>query len=154
MSRKVVPDRIGCKMREVPYGWRPALILGTLLLGAWGCNGDALPPDYRALEVPEARLASAEARRRGRDLFLEHCAICHGQRADGRGPRSGASIRPADFTELAWRQRMDPRRTFFVVREGLRGTPMGGWKILTADQTWDVVAYVLSVAEMGSDPHP
>jgi mono/diheme cytochrome c family protein len=46
---------------------------------------------------------------------------------------------------------MDPRRTFFVVREGLRGTAMAAWKILTVDQTWDVVAYVLSVAELGPE---
>lgn len=148
----MVPERIGSKLRDLGIGWKRLSILGAVLLGPAGCEHDGLPPKYRALDVQESRLASAEARVRGRDLFVEHCAICHGWRADGQGPRSGTAIRPADFTELAWRQRMDPKRAFFVVREGLRGTPMGGWKTLTTDETWDVVAYVLSVAESGPEP--
>ncbi len=42
---------------------------------------------------------------------------------------------------------MTPRWLFFVIREGIRRTPMPAWKILSQDQTWDLVAYVLSVAE-------
>jgi mono/diheme cytochrome c family protein len=85
-------------------------------------------------------------------LFLEHCAICHGERADGRGLRRNLSIRPADFTVPAWRERVDARWVYYVVREGVRGTPMPAWKILSEDETWDVAAYVLSVAEFGASP--
>ncbi len=122
---------------------------GTLFLGLWACDQGGLPPDYRQLPVPEARLTSAEARDRGRSLFLEHCALCHGERADGQGRRRNLSLRAADFTDPAWRQRMTPRRAYYVVREGVQGTPMPAWKILDSEQTWDVVAYVLSVSEAG-----
>jgi mono/diheme cytochrome c family protein len=44
---------------------------------------------------------------------------------------------------------MNPRRAYYVIREGLRRTPMPAWKILDEDQTWDLVAYVLSVVEQG-----
>jgi mono/diheme cytochrome c family protein len=124
-----------------------------LLLGSWACSGDRdLPPEYRQVAVPEARLASAAARRRGRALFLEHCAICHGERADGRGVRQSLSSQPADFTDPAWRRRTSPRRVYFVLREGVHGTAMPAWKVLDPDQTWDLVAYVLSVAEEGAEP--
>jgi mono/diheme cytochrome c family protein len=40
---------------------------------------------------------------------------------------------------------------FFLVREGVPGTPMPAWSWLSDDETWDVVAYVLTLAE-GTDP--
>jgi mono/diheme cytochrome c family protein len=131
-------------------------LLGALSLSLTfsACSGrDAdLPPDYRRVEVPESRLRSAEARARGRALFQAHCVLCHGPRADGRGTRrEGLSVAPADFTDPAWRRRTSPRRIYFVIREGVRGTPMPGWKALDESETWDLVAYVMSVGERPSD---
>lgn len=135
-----------CTLRHLRLLFHSAV---TLFLGFAACDGQGLPPDYRRLPVPEARLISTEARNRGRGLFLEHCAICHGEHADGKGRRRNLSLRAADFTDPAWRQRMTPRRAYYVVREGVRGTPMPAWKILDSEQTWDVVAYVLSVSDAG-----
>ena len=105
-----------------------------------------LPPAYRGLAVPETRLQSADARERGRALFLQHCALCHGDRADGRGVRrQGLSSQPRDFTDPAWRARTSPRRVFYVIREGSPGTAMPAWKVLDDEQTWDVAAYLLAV---------
>lgn len=125
---------------------------GPLLLSLAfvGCEGEdaGLPPRYRRIEVPEARLASAEARSRGRTLFLEHCALCHGVRADGRGARREAFGRtPADFTDPSWNSRTSARRAFYVIREGRRGTAMPGWKSLAEVDAWDLVAYLRRVAE-------
>jgi len=120
---------------------------GALLLGLWACDNSGVPPAYRKVVVPELRIASAEARLRGRALFQDHCALCHGERADGRGRRRNLSIPPADFRDPTWRARVTPRRAFFVIREGIQGTPMPAWKALNEDETWDLVAYVLSVAE-------
>jgi len=112
-----------------------------------GHDGD-LPPRYRELAVPAPRLASAEARLRGRSLFLEHCALCHGDRADGRGVRrEGLTSQPRDFTDPSWRSRTSPRRIFFTIREGSRGTPMPAWGILTDEEIWDLTAYLISVGE-------
>jgi mono/diheme cytochrome c family protein len=125
----------------------------TLPLVFSACSGadTELPSGYRGIAVPEAGLRSAEARQRGRGLFEAHCALCHGVRGDGRGARSeGLSRPPADFTDLAWRRRTTPRRVFFAVREGVRGTPMPSWKSLDESEAWDLVAYVLSIAEAGA----
>jgi mono/diheme cytochrome c family protein len=119
-----------------------------LCLSALACSrpdGD-LPPEYRRMSVPEPRLAAAEARERGRELFLSYCALCHGERADGRGARSQAlSTRPADFTDPEWRQRMSPRRLFFRIREGVPGTAMPSWKPLGEEDAWNLVAYLRSL---------
>src|SRR5512143_2938534 len=124
--------------------------IATMSLASSACRGrdGDLPPRYRHMAVPGPRLASAEARRRGRALFLSHCAICHGERADGRGARrEGLTSAPRDFTDATWKQRTSPRRIFFVIREGSRGTPMPAWGVLSDGDIWDLTAYLISAGE-------
>jgi mono/diheme cytochrome c family protein len=112
-----------------------------------GRDGD-LPRRYREMAVPEPLLVSADSRRRGRDLFLSHCALCHGESADGRGVRrEGLTSAPRDFTDPTWKRRTSPRRIFFVIREGARGTPMPAWGILSDEDIWDLTAYLISAGE-------
>jgi mono/diheme cytochrome c family protein len=126
----------------------------TLSLTFTACSGpdSDLPEAYRRIDVPEARLRSPEARARGRKLFLAACALCHGERGDGHGMRStGFAKAPANFTDPAWRRNVTPRRVFVAIREGVHGTPMPAWSAFSADETWDLVAYVLS---LGPAPAP
>ena len=130
---------------------RRPLAIGLLMwLVSPGCadvEGD-LPRGYRRIEVPVARLASAEARTHGSGLFQEYCALCHGDRGDGHGiRREGLTSSPRDFTDPRWRASTSPRRVFFAIREGLRGTAMPSWKSLSERDAWDMTAYVLSLGE-------
>jgi mono/diheme cytochrome c family protein len=112
-----------------------------------GRDGD-LPEPYRSVAVPEERLSSAAAREHGRALFLQHCALCHGERADGRGVRRQAlNSPPRDFTDPNWSRRTSPRRVFYVIREGSRGTAMPAWKSLEEADAWDLAAYLLAVGK-------
>lgn len=123
-----------------------APLLALLSLSSSACGPDrALPPEYRALEVPTARLASPAARERGRGLYLEHCALCHGVNADGKGVRQNLSSPPRDFTRPAWHKSTTPRQIYFVIQEGKPGTAMPAWKVLTPEETWDVVGYLLGL---------
>ena len=107
-------------------------------------DGD-LPAAYRQVAVPDA-LSSPDARRRGQAMFQEYCAVCHGERGNGQGPRREAlTSPPRDFTNPAWRTSVTPRRVFFVIREGLAPSAMPGWKALSEAQAWDLTAYVLSM---------
>jgi len=126
----------------------------TISLTLTACRGpdSGLPEPYRRVEVPRTRLVSPAARASGRALFAANCALCHGERGDGHGLRSaGFAKAPASFTEPAWRRGATPRRVFFAIREGVHGTPMPSWKWLSEDETWDLVAYVLS---LGPAPAP
>jgi len=38
---------------------------------------------------------------------------------------------------------------FFTIQEGSQGTAMPAWKNLSDEQTWDLVAYLLSISELG-----
>jgi mono/diheme cytochrome c family protein len=124
-----------------------ALAISLTLTGCSDPDAE-LPPEYRRLEIDEKHLRSPEARERGRALFQQHCALCHGARADGQGVRrEGLTSRPRDFTDLTWRRQATPRRVFYAVREGVGGTAMPGWRSLSEDETWDLVAFLLAVGE-------
>jgi mono/diheme cytochrome c family protein len=120
-----------------------------MALGLSACRADRdLPTAYRNVVVPRERLAAPEARENGRRLFRQHCALCHGERADGRGVRrEGLSSPPRDFTSAEWRDRFSPRRTFWVLREGKPATAMPSFRALPDGDLWDLTAYVLSVSE-------
>ena len=125
-----------------------AALLTSLALS--GCSAEEARTSYDDIDVPVARLGSDDARQRGRALFRQRCALCHGERADGRGVRSkGLSSKPIDFTSATWRSSATPTRVFRILKEGKRGTSMPAWPTLSDDQKWDVIAYVLSVAEEG-----
>ncbi len=120
-----------------------ALAWVLVLVTLWAC--DARPS---GVAVPDAVLESAAARARGRTAFLENCALCHGERADGHGPRRSALSGPAaDFTNPNWRRGTSPEAVFETIREGLRGTSMAAWPTLSDQQTWELAAYLLSVSE-------
>ncbi len=107
-----------------------------------------LPPAYRDVAVPPGLMTSKEARARGAALFRQHCSLCHGVLGDGHGIRSEAlSTRPRDFTDPSWRSETSPRHVYFAIREGVRDTPMPAWKSLDEAESWDLVAYVLSLGD-------
>lgn len=131
-------------MKELARG---AMALGLFTLACKGADAD-LPQAYRKIPVPEDRLASPAALERGRMLFLEHCALCHGVEGDGRGRRrEGFARPPRDFRSSSWRTAATPRRVFHAVREGLSGTAMPSWNALPDDDLWDLTAHVLSLAK-------
>jgi mono/diheme cytochrome c family protein len=96
------------------------------------------------------RLDSPVARQKGRALYLEHCALCHGTNADGHGQRrEDLAGKPVDFTSSSWRKSVTPGQVFDIITYGKPGTSMPSWAALDADQRRDLTAYVLSVSRQG-----
>jgi mono/diheme cytochrome c family protein len=133
----------------MPMSRRIAMVIWMSLV--WPGCGEVdrrLPAEYRGIEVPAPWLASADARTRGAALFRESCALCHGERGDGRGiRREGLTTQPRDFTSRDWRASTSPRRVFFAIREGLHGTAMPSWKAFSEQDSWALTAYVLALGE-------
>jgi mono/diheme cytochrome c family protein len=86
-----------------------ALLVLTLLAGA---RSDATPP-------PAAGEAGA-----GRALYMEACALCHGETGRGDGPSAaGFATRPSDFTDG---RLMNPLPDEFLINVILNGGPAEG----------------------------
>jgi mono/diheme cytochrome c family protein len=113
-----------------------ALLLGITLTAALGgarrAAGQAKPAE--ASSAP----AGADLTQ-GRQLFLNYCAGCHGQRGDGK-TATGLAMRPPAFDltnfeladSLLWR----------VLQNGVLGTAMPGWShALVGNQMASVVTY-------------
>lgn len=121
-------------------------LAAPIALALTSCERD-VPSRYRSVVVPVARIGDPAARERGRQLFARHCALCHGERGDGRGQRrAGLSTPPRDLTDPSWQSRTSSLRIFVTLREGVPETAMPSWAALSTDDTWDLVAYVRSLS--------
>ena len=125
---------------------RVAAGAAVLLAAALVWVGRSRSGAERGAELDAERLAAPGARARGERLFLQHCALCHGARADGRGPRRRYLSSPArDLTSRSWRERASAPRVHAAIRDGLPGTSMPAWRGLGAEALTDLTAFVLSV---------
>ena len=106
------------------------LLLGITLAAALAVAGRA---------AAQAQPAAGADLAQGRQLFLNYCAGCHGQRGDGK-TATGLAMRPPAFDltnfeladSLLWR----------VLQNGVLGTAMPGWsRALVGNQMASVVAY-------------
>lgn len=99
---------------------------------------------------------------RGRKIYHQACAACHGIRGDGRGPAAqGFDPAPRNFRRGAYKfrttisgllpQDSDLERT---VREGVPGTEMPRWQdVLSENDISAVVQYIKRFSPLFEDPY-
>jgi len=115
-----------------------ALLLGVSLLlcaadGIWLAR---VPDKDRQKQNPYH--AQPDAIAAGRNLFLDHCASCHGEKAEGRGKKPSLRTftvqQGASEGELHW-----------LLVNGSLGRGMPSWSKLPDAQRWQLVAYLKSL---------
>ena len=78
----------------------------------------------------------------GRRVYAMHCTPCHGESGDGNGPEADRhSPRPADFTNL----RPSYAAARRVIYNGVAGTSMPAWPLLTEAEVQAVTHYIRSL---------
>ncbi|MBL8919272.1 MAG: c-type cytochrome [Myxococcaceae bacterium] len=86
------------------------------------------------------------AEQRGRATFLDRCALCHGEDADGHGP-VGATLplKPRNFRRepLQWGNSL--RSVVDTVKHGRQGVMPSFQEVLSPSELADVAAYVWSI---------
>lgn len=98
--------------------------------------------------LPPAPPSSA----RGRVLFQENCALCHGATGAGDGPDTKRlHLSPADFTSVEFMRRETPADFFTMITMGRRKRGMPDWSSLSVQQRWDLIAYVWTLAQNDAD---
>jgi mono/diheme cytochrome c family protein len=103
------------------------------------------------IRVPPAPPDDHAARERGRGLFLQACAACHGPEGRGDGPQHlvddrGFPIRPRDLNTGVFKGSPDPEQLYRRIVGGIPGTPMPANPILHGTPAWDLVHYVRSLS--------
>jgi mono/diheme cytochrome c family protein len=88
----------------------------------------------------------ASTAERGRAIYEQRCAICHGTQGKGDGPEAPfLSPRPASLLSAGTSVKSDGE-LLDIIANGKPRTAMPGWKdTLTEDQRQDVLAYIRSL---------
>lgn len=138
-------------------GWRPLLVAAGVVLSGLGVYKalaaltlDAYPTTYARPAVA----ATPESMRRGRDLFVTHCAVCHGAGGRGDGPAAAGLLqRPADLTASHTADHT-PGDIFWWVTHGLGLAMPAFGERLSVEERWDLVNFVRTLARPLSSRGP
>src|SRR5579871_5829891 len=114
--------------------WLSAFYLGTEMLPAQDRSGDTNPMANNPDAVPT-----------GRRLYDQTCQACHG--GGGRGDRGPA------LTTRTLPHGSDDGDIFRNIRNGIPGSGMPAFSILTADQIWQLVSYIRSLSSTAAAPN-
>jgi mono/diheme cytochrome c family protein len=93
-----------------------------------------VPDKARAKRNPFASDPRAPAA--GNKLFEQHCAECHGKRADGA--KRGPSLRNHAV------QQATPGEIFWILTNGVMRRGMPAWSKLPAEQRWQIITWLNS----------
>lgn len=105
---------------------------------------------FSDLPVPPKPELTPELLERGKSVYSENCAACHGVNGDGRGDAAAFLLpKPRNFVQANYRLRSTAPGNlptdvdlFRAVSLGMPGTPMPPWRVnLSDDDRWAVVEF-------------
>lgn len=104
---------------------------------------EAMDPD----ELPGPGLDFVGDTARGRELYMDGCASCHGPSGRGDGldlplDENKNPIEVRDITTGEFRGGTSPSELYRRIRCGIPGTPMPSAETLTSEEIWQLVRYV------------
>ena len=100
-----------------------------------------------ALELPKKPLSVAD----GEQLYKANCITCHGTTGLGDGPTAATlNPKPPAIGDAAFMHDVTPAMAFRKISIGVSGTAMPAFSSLTAEQRWNIVAYITSLRHSGA----
>ncbi|MCC7085097.1 MAG: c-type cytochrome [Pirellulales bacterium] len=135
--------------------------IGDILVALFGTPDEPFAPPEAGLDLQKITMAAGSVRSDStgakRGLFREHCAHCHGLTGDGMGPTAAfLNPYPRDYRQGWFKFKStasnyppthdDLMRT---LRDGITGTAMPSFKLLSDDQLEALVEYVKYLSVRG-----
>jgi len=122
-------------------GIRVFAALLLVIIGAAVYYRDLLKAAVASNPVPP----SPQSIERGRELFSEHCAVCHGPGGRGDGPAAAAlSKTPEDLTRIAPPPYFPDGVVAYRIANGKEGMP--AWKgVLGDEDIWTLIVFIRSL---------
>jgi len=108
-----------------------------------------------SLPIPPETPKTSENLERGRQLFAQACASCHGPLGKGDGQQAmtdnaGFPIKPRDLTAGIFKGSSESQDLYYRIVAGLPGSPMPSYAgVYTDEQLWDLIHYVQSLVPPG-----
>lgn len=89
--------------------------------------------------------------KKGKELFVESCVLCHGNQGYGDGEGAvdliddwDQPIKPANLSKLTIKSGKSIKDIYRILLTGVNGTPMSSYKdVYSDDALWDLSAWVL-----------
>jgi mono/diheme cytochrome c family protein len=86
----------------------------------------------------------------GKRVFDTHCTRCHGEAGDGNGPDAARNARPpANFHQIE----VSFQGAAYVIRNGVPGSGMPAWPLMTPAETQAVTVYMRSLYQDSATAH-
>ncbi|MGC8548532.1 MAG: c-type cytochrome [Acidobacteriaceae bacterium] len=131
------------RMRGIGY---LLAVAGVCLVGLPLAMGSTTGPDWLAKVPAKARAeknplaGKASAVKAGRTLYVQYCAMCHGQNAQGQATFPSlhtAEVRNLTGGDIQW-----------LLTNGSLAKGMPAWTALSETQRWELVSYIRSLPPM------
>jgi len=110
----------------------------------------SIPAAYTNAHIPLQVWTDPKMIAKGKEIFAAKCALCHGEKGDGKGPGAvNLPLKPADLTDGKMVAEMPDNFWVWRVSEGglvepfkSKGSVMPAWKgDLSMNDRWAVIAY-------------
>mgnify|MGYP003394248265 CR=1 FL=1 len=90
----------------------------------------------------------ADVLSKGKTLFAQNCASCHGAEGAGDGP-AGAALNPKPHNfknpTAPWKNGGSAKAMYITLAEGVKGSGMAAYPSLSVEDRWALVHYVRSI---------